>query len=169
MGTDRSCPDQAVELSSPALIEEPRRYSAPNRRLLVGPLRWSMGLTGAALWSLLIVASTLQPDSRGMGTHEQLGMPPCTFLFLTGIRCPSCGMTTSWAYLTHGRVGQAIQASASGSLLACISFVGGGFLLASALRGRWLWSSQSENAGAILAAAFGGLVLAEWLIRLAAA
>src|SRR5687768_15883893 len=95
MGTDRSCRDHAVELSSAALIEEHRPYSAPNQRLLVGPLRWSMGLTGAAMWSLLVVASMLQPDSRGMGTHEQLGMPPCTFLFLTGIRCPSCGMTTS--------------------------------------------------------------------------
>jgi hypothetical protein len=43
----------------------------------------------------------LQPSARGFGTHEQLGLPPCTFLHLTGIPCPSCGLTTSFAHAAH--------------------------------------------------------------------
>ena len=135
---------------------------------MAGSLRWSMGLTGAVMWSLLVVAFCLQPDPRGIGTHEQLGLPPCMFSVICGFRCPSCGMTTSWAHLTHGRVQQALQASASGSLLSCLALLGGGHLLVSAATGRWLTRWKNENTGAVLAATVGGLVLIEWMIRLAA-
>ena len=120
------------------------------------------------MWTLLAVAFCLNPDPRGMGTHEQLGLPPCTFAKLCGFRCPSCGMTTSWSYLTHGRIREAIQSSASGSLLACLALIGGGHLIASAIGGRWIVRWKNENTGAVLAAAFGALLLIEWLIRLAA-
>jgi uncharacterized membrane protein len=46
----------------------------------------------------LITARLLQPSPHGVGTHEQLGLPPCVFLHLTGIPCPGCGLTTSFAH-----------------------------------------------------------------------
>ncbi len=53
-----------------------------------------LAVTGVAS-SLLLVASLLRPSADGVGTHRQLGLPPCAFLHFTGIPCPSCGLTTS--------------------------------------------------------------------------
>ncbi len=48
--------------------------------------------------ALLLVARLLRPSAEGVGTHRQLGLPPCAFLHFTGIPCPSCGLTTSVAH-----------------------------------------------------------------------
>src|SRR5262249_20024294 len=47
---------------------------------------------------MLLVAGLLRPSANGVGTHRQLGLPPCAFLHFTGIPCPSCGLTTSVAH-----------------------------------------------------------------------
>lgn len=52
----------------------------------------------------LAVARYLTPDGRGLGTHEQLGMPPCTFAASFGVECPACGLTTSVAHAVRGDV-----------------------------------------------------------------
>ena len=94
---------------------------------------------GAALLSLLAVAGLLEPDERGFGTHERLGLPPCTFQQLTGYRCPSCGMTTSWAHLVRGRIVDAFRDNAGGALLGLVSLLLAPWSLISGGRGRWLW------------------------------
>ena len=48
--------------------------------------------------ALLLIARLLRPSADGVGTHRQLGLPPCAFLHFTGIPCPSCGLTTSVAH-----------------------------------------------------------------------
>ena len=45
--------------------------------------------------ALLSVAAWLTPDELGVGSHQQLGLPPCSMLTLTGYPCPTCGMTTA--------------------------------------------------------------------------
>jgi uncharacterized protein DUF2752 len=67
---------------------------------------------GALLW----IAAMLEPDPRGFGTHEQLGLPPCGFAVRTGLPCPTCGMTTAFAHFVRGHVAAAFQANPFGAL-----------------------------------------------------
>jgi len=59
-------------------------------------LPWLIALGGAI--AMLVVARSVEPSPTGIGTHEQLGLPPCLFFKLTGLPCPSCGLTTSFAH-----------------------------------------------------------------------
>ncbi|QQS45370.1 MAG: DUF2752 domain-containing protein [Acidobacteriota bacterium] len=45
----------------------------------------------------IVTGRFLTPSATGVGTHEQLGLPACPTLQLTGFPCPSCGLTTSFA------------------------------------------------------------------------
>lgn len=78
-------------------------------------------VAGVALLALLIIARCLTPESSGFGTHQQLGLPPCTAVVLMGIPCPACGMTTSWAYTLRGNLREAAYSNAGGMLLAFIA------------------------------------------------
>ena len=65
--------------------------------------KWvAVGLLVSAC-TVLAVARWLTPSASGYGTHTQLGLPPCTFLRLTHLPCPSCGLTTcfAWAVRLH--------------------------------------------------------------------
>jgi hypothetical protein len=61
----------------------------------------------AASGAMLALGRWLEPSPLGLGTHAQLGFPPCLFLKFTGIPCPNCGLTTSF---THAARLQFIQA-----------------------------------------------------------
>jgi hypothetical protein len=67
--------------------------------------------------AVVAIARVLRPVSGGQGTHEQLGLPPCTFHELTGHGCPGCGLTTAFAYMARGDVGAAFDANPIGVLL----------------------------------------------------
>lgn len=101
------------------------------------------GRTLLVVWSLLllggfILASSLHPDPRGYGTHQRLGLPPCTFRALFGMPCPGCGMTTSFAHFVRGDVPSAIRANAAGCLLATVCCLAIPWCWWSAFRGE-LW------------------------------
>ena len=87
--------------------------AAPVR--LADRLVW--GAAGAVAWPVLGTAAWLHPDARGFGTHQQLGLPPCTFEAMTRVPCPGCGLTTSFAAMAHGHVVEALRAHLMGPLL----------------------------------------------------
>lgn len=68
----------------------------------------------------LSVARWLQPSPNGYGTHQQLGLPPCLFFKLTGIPCPSCGLTTSFAHTVRFHFYEAFLTQPFG-LIACLA------------------------------------------------
>ena len=116
----------------------------------------------------LLLAGQLRPDPRGWGTHEQLGLPRCTLLALSGWRCPACGMTTSWAHFAHGRPVDAVKTHASGTLLAVVALTVGLGALVVAASGRRLAWQPSQTTLAAMVAAMAGMILLEWVVRLSA-
>ena len=58
--------------------------------------------------AILLIGRFLRPSAEGVGTHQQLGLPPCAFLHFTGIPCPACGLTTSVAHAAHLQFFQSI-------------------------------------------------------------
>ena len=85
--------------------------------------RGSLAILAAGLIFVLGIAAWLTPNPSGLGTHQQLGLPPCTSLMVLGIRCPACGMTTSWALMIEGRIPEALAANLGGSLLFVVAFL----------------------------------------------
>jgi hypothetical protein len=43
-----------------------------------------------------------------------LGLPPCGFLEWSGLPCPACGLTTSFAHLARAHLGEALAANPMG-------------------------------------------------------
>lgn len=82
-------PDWPGDLASP-----PRRSGA---HLLI------LGLILSLVASMVLLAVATEPDPRGFGTHEQLGLSPCRMMEYTGVPCPGCGVTTSVTLAAQGR------------------------------------------------------------------
>ena len=120
-------------MASPGHLAEPtleRRRSPPPLPRPV-PSRAERGAAGGfALLGCLVfaVAAILSPydtDGRPLshGTHRQLGLPPCAMKALTGIPCPSCGMTTSLSLVMHGDLAAASEANPAGLIVAGLGLV----------------------------------------------
>lgn len=129
-------------------------------------LRGVMIVGGLTLVTLLIVARTLEPNAGGMGTHQQLGLPPCSSVSMWGMRCPACGMTTSWAYLTRGNVLASLSVNAGGTLLGLAAAVTGPWLLMSGIRGRWFGNPPHEFVILGICVVVAGVIAIDWLLRI---
>lgn len=146
---------------------------APLRRFESLPVSLQDRLVGLLLSAptgvVLAVARSLSPDPRGLGTHRQLGLGGCSMLTTTGVPCPMCGMTTSFAHMAHLGLVQALKTQPFGVVL--FSATLGVFLIGAAdlllPRGRWRtalrWVEARE--GWIAASLMLGLVLG-WVYKI---
>ena len=91
----------------------PIRLSAYERLIAFAVAAACIGLTATAL--------RLHPSPDGTGTHQGLGFLPCTMLLTTGIPCPSCGMTTSFAWFCRGNLAASFWVQPAGFVLAWLT------------------------------------------------
>jgi hypothetical protein len=158
----------------PASLDRPER---PRRPWVSEPPRlrlWSrlllLGL--AACWvTVFAVAVSLDPyredgTALTMETHRQLGLPPCTFKTYTGLPCPSCGMTTSFALLVRGDVWNSVQANFAGTALAALGLVFVPWSIASVTRSRLLGVRCFETLAFRLSIWFLILIFGRWGIAI---
>jgi hypothetical protein len=129
-------------------------------------MRWLLALLGIGLSSLLVTAFLLQPSSQGYGTHQQLGLPPCTFVVLYGRRCPACGMTTSWSHLVRGQLPSALAANVGGTLLGGIVLLAAPWSLVCAVRGRWWLVNPGDGLVIGLIVLVSVVTVSDWATRL---
>lgn len=90
-------PVNELPFEVPPLISTPMREES---------LTWFGRLLALALSALclaiLVTAVVVQPSPRGIGSHEKLGLAPCAWVVRYDLPCPSCGMTTSFAWFVRG-------------------------------------------------------------------
>jgi hypothetical protein len=135
---------------------------------------WVRGsLLGIALGlvTVFVIACRLDPYNadgtpRRMETHRQLNLPPCSFKVTTGLPCPSCGMTTSFALLMHGDLVNSLRANAVGTLLAVVGLAFVPWGVASAVLRRPLFLRSLERAFTLFILTFMSLMLLRWVIVL---
>lgn len=87
---------------------------------------WPYGVILFIFAVVIFLGMWLTPSPSGVGTHEELGLPPCGFLTLTGYPCPSCGLTTVFALLLHGRIFDALRVQPFGVVLFICLFLAAG-------------------------------------------
>ena len=136
--TGAATPVEALEVVEPsAPVPADAGYTVIYaRRAAAAPLPWAAralaaGLSGACLF-VLILAARLTPSPDGCGTHQGLGLAECGFLARTGLPCPACGMTTSWAWFARGNLPASLYVQPMGTALAvtCAMAVWVGFYAA---------------------------------------
>lgn len=127
----------------------------------------SAGLaTGTGL--VLGLAAWLEPASEGHGTHLQLGLGTCSFLQATGMPCPMCGATTSFALMAHLRVVDASINQPFAAFLFLLTVMVFAISVAEVLvpRGRWgKLLRPLERYEGWLAIAFLGFMALGWLYK----
>jgi hypothetical protein len=131
--------------------------------LLVG---LAVGLVAVFVTAWILNPYSADGSPLRLETHRQLGLPPCTFLEVTGLPCPSCGMTTSFALLVRGDVGNSLRANAVGTLLAlfCLALIP--WSLASAAYKRSLFVRSLERGLTVVVLLLLGAMMLRWAVVL---
>jgi hypothetical protein len=141
---------------------------------------WVRGIllfVAVVLVAVFARAATIEPYKDGevretydnvLGEYreEKLGLPPCTFKYITGQPCPSCGMTHSFVFLMHGDVVESLRWNAVGTLLAVFWLALIPWSLASVICRRPLFVLTIERPLARVIVVFMTLVLVRWVIVL---
>jgi hypothetical protein len=135
-------------------------------------VRGVLALLAVGLVAVFVTARFIVPYAEDgtplrMASHQQLGLPPCTFSVVTGVPCPSCGMTTSFALLARGDVSNSARANWVGTLLAAFCMLVLPWIVVSVALGRAIFVRSLERALILVVMSLLVLMFARWVVVLA--
>ena len=122
-------------------------------------------LAGLAL--IAIFAFVVEPDARGFGTHEKLGLPSCKMMDWFGVPCPGCGVTTSVALASRGRFLESIRNQPFGLVVVLGILVATVWAIRGHARGRNLYEDLVAIRIKPWAIGLGSALAAAWIYKLA--
>jgi len=129
---------------------------------------WALlAVCGATLLLFVALRLLTTPDASGHSTHEQLGLPPCTLMELTGFPCPGCGVTTAMSHLVHGQWRMSLAAQPFGVLLSLVALVVCALSVRDSARGADAWSGFRRRWRPWMSWGLGGAMLAAWIYKIA--
>lgn len=128
--------------------------------------RIGWGVVAATCGTLLGLAIWLTPSPDGMGTHQELGLPPCGFAYATHLPCPTCGMTTSFSLTVRGRLWSAFLAQPAGLALCILAMVLTAYGASVAIRGRAIWINW-DRISTRLVLSLAVMILGGWGFKMA--
>ena len=126
-----------------------------------------LALPFVGLAVLALFAFVIEPDPRGHGTHEKLGLPACRMMEWFHVPCPGCGVTTSVALAARGQLAQSVHNQPFGILVALAIPVAAVWVLVGHARGRDLWRDLQAVRLKPWAIAAGAVLAACWIYKLA--
>ncbi len=129
---------------------------------------WTLlGLALLGLAAVVVLGAFVDPDPRGYGTHERLGMDPCRMLQWTGVPCPGCGVTTSVSLAAQGEFAASLRNQPFGFLLAFLVPLAAVLALVQHARGRDLASDLAAMRWRWWLLVLGFAASAGWIWKLA--
>lgn len=81
-------------------------------------IRVASVVVALACLAMLGLAAWLDPAPQGHGTHTQLGLSQCQWVMMFDEPCPTCGMTTSFAYAADADLLSGLRTQPFGLILA---------------------------------------------------
>jgi hypothetical protein len=142
-------------------VPEPRPESRSAARL-----GWAALGSGALM--VLALARWLRPDPSGLGTHTQLGLPPCGFFWLTSLPCPACGLTTAFAHMARLELTSAVHAHLLGAPLFALTMISVPMSFWACLRAWPIVDTMMRLRAGKLAASVAVAALLCWVARIVA-
>jgi hypothetical protein len=163
MSTD----DEIIELTAYRVREDSVDEAKPVHRwirllLVILTVPWLMVFFVA----IFLIDPYRDGDVPRAGVHQQLGLPECNFKSMTGVPCPSCGMTTSFTLLVRADVWNSMQANFAGTMLAGFGLLFVPWAFASAFLGRFVFVRSVEMVVFRLAMVFLVILFGRWAIVL---
>ena len=119
-----------------------------------------------ALVGVSVLGLWVDPDPRGFGTHEQLGLAPCRTMEWAGIPCPGCGVTTSVSLLWHGDLWASFVNQPFGFLMGILTPLAALGIIVNHFRGHDLYADLTAMRWGRWLLGLVSLIIVAWIYKI---